>query len=93
MCFDYLHKAYLNISHSKKNSARYCHKCENVFMKGTRYSCRILMKFESSRQILERISNIKHHKNPSNGSRVVTCGRTHKNDEANSRVSQFCKRA
>jgi hypothetical protein len=21
-----------NISHSKKNSARYCHKCENVFM-------------------------------------------------------------
>ena len=22
----------LNISHSKKNSKRYCHKCENVFM-------------------------------------------------------------
>ena len=26
------------ISHSKKNSARYCHKCENAFMYNTRYS-------------------------------------------------------
>jgi membrane protein CcdC involved in cytochrome C biogenesis len=33
-----------NISHSKKNSAIYCHKCENVFIWSTRYSCRILMK-------------------------------------------------
>ena len=27
-----------NISHSKENSARYCHKCENVFMWSTRFS-------------------------------------------------------
>jgi hypothetical protein len=26
-----------NISHSKKNLARYCHKCENVFLQSTRY--------------------------------------------------------
>ena len=30
-----------NISHSKKNSARYYHKCRNVFMQNIRYSCRI----------------------------------------------------
>ena len=30
-----------NISHYKKNSARYYHKCENVFMWHTRYFCRI----------------------------------------------------
>jgi hypothetical protein len=28
-----------NISHSNKNSARYCHECENVYMKSIRYSC------------------------------------------------------
>jgi hypothetical protein len=27
----------LNISRSKKNSARYCHKCENVFIQSTSY--------------------------------------------------------
>ena len=32
MCFDFLYNFCLNISHSKKNLARYCHKCENVFM-------------------------------------------------------------
>ena len=43
-----------NISHSKKNSVRYCHKCENVFIKRIRYSCRILMVLEFSRQIFEK---------------------------------------
>jgi hypothetical protein len=33
-----------NISHSKKNSARYYHACTQVFKKSTRYSCQILMK-------------------------------------------------
>ena len=32
------------IFHSKKKSARYCHKCDNVFMHSTHYFCRILMK-------------------------------------------------
>jgi hypothetical protein len=32
------------------------------------------MKFERSGQIFEKVSNIKFHQNPSNGSRVVPCG-------------------
>ena len=34
----------------------------------------ILVKFEFSRQIFEKLSNIKFNKNPSSGSRVVPCG-------------------
>jgi hypothetical protein len=34
------------------------------------------MKLESSEQILEKVSNIKFHDNPSSGSRVVPCGQT-----------------
>ena len=37
---------------------------------------RFLMKLEFSRQIFEKSSNIKFHKYPSSGSRVVPCGRT-----------------
>ena len=43
-----------NISHSKKNPAKYRHKCENAFMQSTRYSCRIVMKVEFSGQIFEK---------------------------------------
>jgi hypothetical protein len=43
-----------NISHSKKNSARYCYKCEIIFMYSTHYSCRILIKRETPRQIFEK---------------------------------------
>jgi hypothetical protein len=43
-----------NISHSKKNLARYCHKRENVFMQSTRYPCRILMELEFSGEIFEK---------------------------------------
>ena len=52
---------------------------------------RILIKLEFSRQISEKISNIKFHQNPPSGSRVL-CRRTDKHDEANSRFSQFCER-
>jgi hypothetical protein len=45
-------------------------------MQSTRYSCQILMELEHSRQIFEKHSNIKPHKNPSSGSRVIPCGRT-----------------
>jgi hypothetical protein len=34
------------------------------------------MKFEFSRQIFEKVSNIKSHQSPSSGSRVVPCGQT-----------------
>jgi hypothetical protein len=57
VCFDFLYNFYLNISHSKKNSARY--KCENIFMESTRYSYQIWAKLEFSRHIFEKGSNIK----------------------------------
>ena len=43
-------------------------KSESVFMLSTRYSCRILIKLEFSRQIFQEISNIKFNQNPSGGS-------------------------
>jgi hypothetical protein len=61
-----------NISHSKKNWARW-HKCSNVFMQSTYYFCQTLMKLESSWQIFEKSSNIKFHENPSSGCWVVSC--------------------
>ena len=66
-----------NISRSTNTLARYCHKCKNVFMRSTRYLCRILMKLEFSRHIFEKVWNIKFNKNPSIGSRVVPCGQTY----------------
>jgi hypothetical protein len=56
---------------------------------------RFLVTLEFSRQIFEKSSNIKFHENPLDGSRVVPCGRTGgttDNEEANSRLSQFCER-
>ena len=49
----------------------------------------ISMKLEFSAQIFEKYSNIKCYESPSRGSRVVTCGRTDRHNEANSRLSQF----
>ena len=45
-------------------------------MSSTCYSCRILMKLEFWRQILEKCSNIKCHENLSSGSQVVPCRQT-----------------
>jgi hypothetical protein len=44
-----------NISHSKKNSVRYYHKCKKVFILSTCYSCQILMQLA----IFEKYLNIK----------------------------------
>jgi hypothetical protein len=63
-----------NISHSKKNLGRYDKKCVLVFMYSTRYSGRILIKLEFSRQIFQKYSNFKFHENPLGGS-GVPCGR------------------
>ena len=74
-----------NISHSKKNWARYDKKCVLVFMRSTGYSCQILMKLELSWWIFEKYSNINSHENPSSGIRFVPCGRTDRQVESNSR--------
>jgi len=42
------------------------------------------MKLEFSRKIFEKSSNTKFHWNPSSGSRAVPCGRTDRQDVANS---------
>jgi hypothetical protein len=42
-CFDFLYKFCLKYFSFYKEFARYCLKCRNVFMKSTRYSCRILI--------------------------------------------------
>jgi hypothetical protein len=47
-----------NISHCKMSSARYCHECENVFMKSIPYSFRILINLQFSRQIFEKKRSI-----------------------------------
>jgi hypothetical protein len=49
------------------------------------------MKLEFPREIFEKSSNIRFHENPTSGSRVVPCGRTHK--EANRRFSHFITNA
>jgi len=51
------------------------------------------MELEFSGQIFEKYFKTKFRKNPSSGSRVVPYGRTDRNDEVNSRFSQFCERA
>jgi hypothetical protein len=45
-----------NISHSKKNWARYDKKCIFIFMSSTSYFCQILMILEFSKQIFEKYS-------------------------------------
>ena len=65
-----------NISHSKKNRASYCHKCTQVSLSSTHYSCQILMKINFSRHVLEKISNVKFIADPFIGSRVVPCRQT-----------------
>ena len=78
-----------NISHSKKNWARYDKNCILVFVWCTGYCCHILMKLEFSWQIFEKHSNIKFHENPPSESRVVPCGRTDRHDKANNHFSHF----
>ena len=85
-----------DISHSKKNLARYRHKCENVFMYSTSYFCQILIKLEFFQHISKESPNIKINQNPSCGNRFVRCKRTgfwrDGRDEDDNRFSQLCER-
>jgi hypothetical protein len=47
-----------------------------TFTWSNRYSCRILIKFEFSRLIIEESLNIEFYQNPPSGSRVVPCEQT-----------------
>jgi hypothetical protein len=59
-------------------------------MQSSRYSCQILMEHEFSRQIFEKYSSIKFHKNPSIGSRFVPCGRTDGQKDTTKLIVAFC---
>ena len=65
-----------NISHCKKNCAKYDKKCILVYMPSTCYSCSIFMKFQFSQHIFEKCSNTKFHENPSGGSHTIPCRET-----------------
>ena len=67
--------SYTNISHSKKNWARYDQKRILVFMWSSSYSCQILVKLGYSRQIFENSPYMKFHENPSSG-KPSSCWRT-----------------
>ena len=79
MCFAFLYTFLWNISHSTNNSARY-HKCQNVFMSSTRYSCRILTKLGFARQFFAKSSNITFHEKPSSCGKVVPCEQTDRHE-------------
>jgi len=96
VCFNFLYDFVWKIAHSKKNSVIYiyiyiyCHKCPHVFTYSTCYSSRISMNAEVSCYDFEKYSNTKCHGNPSNGIRVVQCGRT--DNPKLTVTSKFCER-
>jgi hypothetical protein len=62
-----------NISHSKANWVKFFHKCTEIFLQSTHYSCHILIKLEFSWHILKQYSYIRFLENPSSGSQAVPC--------------------
>jgi hypothetical protein len=81
----------LNISHSEKNSEKYCHKCENVFMYSTHYSCQILMKLKSSRQIFRKKAQVSYFYKicPAGAELFHADGQTDRYGEADSHILRF----
>jgi len=57
MCFDFLHTLFLRHFSFYEESAKYCHKCTNIFMQSSRYSCLVVKKLEFSRQINSQTLN------------------------------------
>jgi hypothetical protein len=78
-----------NISHSKKNSAKYFRKCRNVFTWITRYSCQLFMKLEFSEQIFKKYLNIKFNINPSVGAELFHAELQRQTDTWRSECSLF----
>ena len=99
------HKTFVSISlqlfmsRSKKNSERYCYKCENVFTHSTRHFFRILMKLEFSLHVFGgKSSDINFNKTHPLGVESFHTdkemkGWTDGHDKANTRFSQFYKLA
>ena len=82
-----------NISHSKKNWARYDQKCKLLWSSCKLYV--ILVRFWRNLNFLNRLfeihSNIKFHENPSSRSRFVPCGQTDGRTEMTKLILAFRK--
>jgi hypothetical protein len=72
--FWFFYNFYRKISHSKKNSGTFYHKCINLFMYRTRYFCHMLNETWIFFVDFQNFPNIKFLENPTIGSRVVPCG-------------------
>ena len=59
-------------------------------MLSTRYTCRILIKLEFSRQIFEKVSNIKFNQNSFSGSRVISCEQINERTDMTKLMVAFC---
>ena len=75
LIFDILCNACWKTSHSKKNSARCCHRCIQVFKYCPLCSRQILMKHEFPRKLFEKYSNTKFHENPPLGTELYHADR------------------
>jgi hypothetical protein len=62
--------------HSKKNSARYCHKCKSLHVKYLLYSGRILNETRMFSTDFQKVLKCQISSKSVSGSRVVSCGRT-----------------
>jgi hypothetical protein len=89
ICILIFSKTFCNTSLYKKNSARCYYRCKYVFMYSTCYASQILMKLEFSRQIFEKYSSIKFHKNSSSGNRFVSCGWTDQQTDMTKQIVAF----
>ena len=58
-----------------------------------RHFCYVLMRRDISRRIPKKFSNTKYNENLPIGTGVVLCGRTDRQDEASSRLPQFCEKS
>ena len=56
---------------------------------GLRVEYRLFFRFEFSRQIVEKYTDIRIRGNPSSRNRVTASGRTDRHDESNTHLSQF----